>query len=59
MPAQTLPETTHIPLVSCPSCAKKPLMVIKSVNPRGRGRDANVEFICAACGLTHTEPTTL
>lgn len=59
MPAQTYPETSSIPLIACTACEKKPLMVIKSVSPKGRTRDADVTFVCTTCGATRTEPTSL
>lgn len=47
--------SAEMPLVSCPICEKKPLMVIRSVTPRGRTRTSAVQFVCAGCGSTHEE----
>lgn len=59
MSAQTISQPANIPLVACPACEKKPLMVIKSVTPHARSREADVEFVCASCGVTRTEVTAL
>jgi C4-type Zn-finger protein len=42
----------EIPIVTCPHCEKKFPMAVRSVSLPLRGKNSEVEFVCANCGTT-------